>query len=139
MYGPYLQSRSQLSINNSWTGFTSFDPENNWFRVGADVALGQLGVDFPKSLHVLLNHNVHKIEFEMDPATGNHRATCVRFSHTTLDDVAPIGRKKPLFWGFPLNIFRFFTYKNHPKFSAFLRKLWIESNNVMGGAHEYHY
>lgn len=120
VYGPNMGYSTSLYTNSSWGGSTSFDSDNNWFRVAADVALGLPGFDFPPSLHVLLRHTVHKIDFEFDKETGMHRATCVRLARATADDTAPIGAKKATsILRFP-SLLSLFTRKKSPEFSAFV-------------------
>lgn len=126
VFGPHLPYRTKLAMDKNWAGSTSFDSDNNWFRVGSDVSLGQPGVDYPATLHVLLKHNVHKIEFEIDPTTGNHRATCVLFSQTTPSDIAPIGRQKTNVLNLPiLSLAGIFNRKGKPEFSTFIRTVSV--------------
>lgn len=105
-------------MNSSWGGASSFSASNNWFRVAADVALGEPGRDFPPTLHVLLKSNVYKIETSKN-SNGKLRATCVQFGPTRLEDTAPIGEtQKPNFFGLP-NLLQLFS-RHKKRFSAFI-------------------
>ncbi|XP_061385299.1 uncharacterized protein LOC133320718 [Danaus plexippus] len=78
------------SKNASWEPYILFNHTENNKRLGADIALGLAGVDWPETLHVLTDHTVDKITMEYDGSS--YRAECVIVHKRLLKDIAPIQR-----------------------------------------------